>query len=295
AANWRITYLIGAIPLLYAVLLFFLMRETPHWYANAGRREEAVKRIQEIQRTAGKPVTDLDPSLLKIPPKPVKSHPGVLFTRKYVMVTCGLFTAYFIGQFCIFGMNAWIPAWFRVIGYTAEQATNLQTFNNVAAILSNISVGFVSDIVGRKRNLAFGWLFSIVAIVVCSTFVVPSNYVLCIALMLLFGFALNYTITAVQPMMAESYPTQIRNTGVSWCQAFARFGGALAPIILGGLATSAAFQGPNPATGAIGTNWGLLVLVLVIPLALAFVLTLVFFRRETKGKSLDVIAEEIEN
>ena len=57
---------------------------------------------------------------------------------------------------------------------------------------------------------------------------------LCIALMLLFGFALNYAITAVQPLMPESYPTAIRSTGTSWCQAFARFGGSASSIVLGG-------------------------------------------------------------
>ena len=28
------------------------------------------------------------------------------------------------------------------------------------------------------------------------------------------GFALNYAITAAQPMMSESYPTEFRNSGV---------------------------------------------------------------------------------
>ena len=29
--NWRICYLIGALPVLYAIALIFLMHETPHW------------------------------------------------------------------------------------------------------------------------------------------------------------------------------------------------------------------------------------------------------------------------
>ncbi len=176
------------------------------------------------------------------------------------------------------------------IGYSPADATNLQTFNNVAAIVSNATVGFISDKVGRKRNLTFAWLFAMVAIVLCSFFVVSNNLLLCVGLMLLFGFALNYAITAIQPIMPESYPTEIRNMGVSWAQAFARFGGASAPIVLGALASSALFQ----TTGGT-TNWSSLVLVLLIPLAMGLVCTLVFLRRETKGKTMDEIQTEIES
>ncbi len=288
-ANWRICYLIGAIPLVYAILIGFFMKETPHWYANAGRTEDAVKRLGQIEKMAKGTVTERDPQLLVVPPKPEKTSPKVLFSKKYILATCAIWSTYFIGQFCVYGMNAWIPAWFQGIGYSPTDAITLQTFNNVAAIVSNVLVGFVSDSIGRKKNLAFGWIFAIVAIILCSLFVVPSNFGLCIGLMLLFGFALNYAITAVQPIMPESYPTQIRNMGVSWCQAFARFAGAASPIVLGSLASMEVFKA---ASG--GTNWSSLVLVLIIPFALGLICTLLFVQRETKGKSMDTIVTEIE-
>lgn len=101
--------------------------------------------------------------------------------------------------------------------------------------------------------------------------------------MLLFGFALNYAITAVQPLMPESYPTELRNTGVAWCQAFARFGGSASSIVLGAIASMAAFQ----VNGA--TNWSAVVLVLCIPFALGFICTLLFVT-ETGGKTMDELA-----
>lgn len=287
-ANWRICYLIGAIPLIYSIILGLFMKETPHWYANSGHLQEAVERLAQIEKHAVGTVTERSVDLLVIPPKPKKTSPTVLFSNRYILATCAIWSTYFIGQFCVYGMNAWLPTWFQGIGYSPTDAITLQTMNNVAAIVSNVAVGFVSDIVGRKRNLAFAWLFAIAAIILCSIFVVPNNFVLCIGLMLLFGFALNYAITAVQPIMPESYPTQIRNMGVSWCQAFARFGGAASPIVLGGLASMKLFQ----VDGA--TNWSALVLVLIIPLAVGFVCTLLFVRRETKGKTMDTIQAEIE-
>jgi MFS family permease len=197
-------------------------------------------------------------------------------------------------------MNAWLPTWLgpNGVGFAPAQAVQLQTWNNVAAIASNVSVGFVSDAIGRKRNLGFAWLFAIAAIIICSLFVVSgASFGLCIALMLLFGYALNYAITAVQPLMPESYPTEIRNMGVSWCQAFARFGGAASPIVLGALANSPIFSSKELVDGVekTVTNWNSLLLVLIIPLALAFICTLVFVKRETKGKSMDQLQVEIES
>ncbi len=287
-ANWRLCYLIGGIPLLYGIILIFVMHETPHWYANSGKLDKACERLTQIEQATRHTSHEYDPALLIVPPKPSKTGPAVLFSSKFIVATCAIWATYFVGQFCVYGMNAWIPTWFVGLGYSPSESVALQTWNNVAAIASNVSVGFVSDKIGRKRNLAFSWLFCIVAIILCSIFVAPNAMGLCIVLMLLFGFALNYAITAVQPLMPESYPTAVRNTGVSWCQAFARFGGSASSIVLGGIAGMAFFQ-----TAAGTTNWSTVVLVLIVPFALGFVCT-VLFASETAGKSMDQLAAEEE-
>ena len=284
-ANWRICYLIGAIPVIYGIVLHFAMYETPHWYATAGRFDDAVASLAAIEKRSCGTVTERDPHLLVVPPRPEKTTPGILFSNKFVVATVGIWAGYFVGQFCVYGMNAWLPAWFVGIGYSPSEAVALQTWNNVAAIVSNSIVGVFSDRFGRKKNLMGGWIFCIVAIAVCSLFVVPGNFVLCIGLMLLFGFALNWAISAVVPLMPEQYPTAVRNTGVSWCQAFARFGGSASSIVLGGIAGMSFFQ----INGA--TNWSQVVLVLIIPFALGIICTALFVR-DTAGKSFESLASE---
>lgn len=71
-ANWRLCYLIGGIPLVYGIVLFFLMKETPHWYANAGRFDDAVKVLADIERVSLGTETKRDPSCLVVPPRPRK-------------------------------------------------------------------------------------------------------------------------------------------------------------------------------------------------------------------------------
>ena len=290
--NWRICYMIGALPVLYAIALIFLMHETPHWYANNGQNEKAVEALKILAKNAGRldEAEHLDPNALVIPPKPSKTSVNILFSKKFIVGTAAIWTTYFVGQFCVYGMNAWIPTWFQGVGYTAGQSVMLQTWNNVAAIASNICVGFVSDRIGRKKNLCFSWILCIVAIILCSVFIVDdpeqTKFVLYIILMLLFGFCLNYAITAVQPLMPEQYPTALRNTGVAWCQAFARFGGSASSIVLGFIAAQPFF-----ASAAGTPEWSKVVLVLIVPFVLAEICSLLFVR-ETGGKTMDQLAAE---
>ena len=290
--NWRICYLIGVLPVIYAIALIFFMHETPHWYANNGQNEKAVEALKILAKNAGRPeeCDHLDPNALVIPPKPAKTSVNILFSKKFIVGTAAIWTTYFVGQFCVYGMNAWIPTWFQGVGYTAQQSVMLQTWNNVAAIASNVTVGFVSDRIGRKKNLCLSWVLCIVAIILCSVFIVndpeQTKFVLYVALMLLFGFALNYAITAVQPLMPEQYPTALRNTGVAWCQAFARFGGSASSIVLGFIAAQPFF-----ASAAGTPEWSKVVLVLIVPFVLAEICSLLFVR-ETGGKSMDELAAE---
>ena len=288
--NWRLCYLIGALPVIYAIALIFFMHETPHWYANNGQKEKAVEALAEIERKHHDTVTDRDPNCLVVPPKPAKTSVNVLFSKKFIVGTAAIWTTYFVGQFCVYGMNAWIPTWFQGVGYSAGQSVMLQTWNNVAAIASNVTVGFVSDKIGRKKNLCLSWILCIVAIILCSVFIVDdpqqTKFVLYVILMLLFGFCLNYAITAVQPLMPEQYPTALRNTGVAWCQAFARFGGSASSIVLGFIAALPVF-----ASAAGTPEWSKVVLVLIVPFVLAEICSLVFVR-ETGGKTMDQLAAE---
>lgn len=125
-ANWRLCYLIGGIPLVYGIVLFFLMKETPHWYANAGRFDDAVKVLADIERVSLGTETKRDLSCLVVPPRPKKTTPSVLFSSKYIIGTCAIWSLYFVGQFCVYGMNAWLPAWFSGIGYSPSEAVALR-------------------------------------------------------------------------------------------------------------------------------------------------------------------------
>ena len=97
-ANWRLCYLIGALPVVYGIVLIFCMHETPHWYANSGNKEMACERLTQIEQATRHTSHEYDPNLLIVPPKPEKVGPTVLFSSKFIVATAAIWTAYFMGQ-----------------------------------------------------------------------------------------------------------------------------------------------------------------------------------------------------
>jgi len=274
--GWRICYLIGGIPFLYAVFLYFKMHESAYWFANKGRKAEAVKILQYIEKLATGKVTDWDPNDLNVPIPSKVVGPKALFSKEYRSVTAGIWIAYFCGCFIVYGINAWLPSLMLEKGLKLSSAYGLAIANNAAAVLANCSTGIVAEKIGRRPNLIFSYFVGGASILIMA-FVGGDFYVI-LAANIFMGFAINYSITAVAPLMAESYPTEFRNTGVAWCASFGRFGGALAPIVAGGI--MALHLGPQMSF-----------LFYIIPAVIGGLAAAVFIKKETKGKSLDQLAK----
>jgi MFS family permease len=231
--GWRVCYLIGGVPFLYAVFLHFRMRESAYWLANKGRKKEAVEILAYIENQATGKITPRDPNAIVVPRAPRVVGPKSQFSKDYRMITAGLWITYFCGCFNVYGLSAWLPSLMLEKGFMLTSAYALAIANNAAAVIANCSTGFVAEIIGRRPNLIISYLLGGFSIVLMAF--VSGGFTAILAASIFMGFAVNYAITAVQPLMAEAYPTEFRNTGVSWCQAFGRVGGALAPIVAGAI------------------------------------------------------------
>ncbi len=276
--GWRICYLVGGVSFLYAVFLYFQMNESAYWLANKGRKKEAVEILARIEKMATGKVTPRDPNALVVPPVPKIVGPKALFSKDYRMITAGVWITYFCGCFTVYGITAWLPSLMLEKGFQLASAYTLAMANNAAAVIANCSTGFVAEIIGRRRNLIMSYLLGGFSIILMAF--VGGGFIVVLAASIFMGFAINYAITAVQPLMAEGYPTEFRNTGVSWCQAFGRVGGALAPIVAGVI---------------MGMQLGLQVsfLFYLIPAVVGALAAFLFIKKETKGKSLDQLAQEV--
>lgn len=289
--NWRIGYFIGAVPILWGIVLGFVMPETPHWYASKGRIEDLKGALAKLERS--KFGTDevsmaLTAENFIIPPKPAKVGIGALFSKKYIKGTLFIWIAYFFGTFVVMGMNAWLPKMMVTAGYSY----GLATLNNGAAIIADVLAGIGAEKFGRKKNVMGGFAVAIVMIIITTivfymavtTGQVPYGAIALV--MVLFGFGLNYGQTATQPIMPEVYPAEIRATGVAYCQAFGRFGGALAPLLMGAMMDAMA-----AANFSVAVSMSITFAFMIIPSLMPIIFAPILIKGELRG-AIDEIKNE---
>lgn len=277
--GWRYCYLIGGIPFIYAIILYFVMPESAYWLVNKGRRAEAVKALKQVEKLASGSVTDWDPKGIAAPPREKVSGPAALFTSKYRRVTIGIWVCYFTGTFILYGINAWLPKITNDLGFAY-----IAIASNAAAVVANILTGYIAERIGRKKNLILSFLLAGVAVLFLSFSLRSVTAGALLAAALFLGFSVNYSITSLQPLMAEAYPTGFRNTGVSWGQAVGRVGAIAAPVIAG------VIMNLYPDKSNMNVVYSSAFLFFIIPAVIGVLGVLIFIKRETKGISLDQLA-----
>lgn len=284
--GWRMCYAIGALPVFYALVFGKFTPESAHWAMVHGKPEVALRTLERIQRRAGRDSGfELKAANLVVPPVAGKASPAEVWKGKYLKTTLALVVIYFAGNFSIYGVNAWLPSlMLEATGGAVTASYMLAMAQNAASVVANCTTGFVSEAMGRKRNLTFGYGLAVVACLIVSQVVkLPAEtsfwpYLIAFVFM---GFALNYAITAAQPMMSESYPTEFRNSGVATIVALGKSAGILSPIILGGLKAG-------------GWAFSPLIALLALPMAFGFAACFLL-PKGAKGMNIDDIAEDASN
>jgi MFS family permease len=278
--GWRYCYLIGGIPFIYAVILYFVMPESVYWLVNKGHKERAVKTLMQIEKTATGKVTARDPNAIALPARENVSGPAALFTKNYRRITIGIWVCYFTGTFILYGINAWLPKITADLGFAY-----IAIASNGAAVVANILTGFLAEKIGRKKNLILSFMLAGLAVLLLSISLRSVTAGALLATALFMGFAVNYSITSLQPLMTEAYPTGFRNTGVSWGQAVGRIGAIAAPVIAGMIMNL--YTDKSNMNGVYSSAF----LFFIIPAVIGVLGVIFFIKKETKGKTLDQLAE----
>lgn len=271
--GWRICYLLGSLPFFYSLYLWFKLPETPFWLMSQGRKDDAAQVLNQLQGDSASPDahTLWTGEMLEEPIK-IKGKAGFmyLFKGKYLRFTLLLMAIEFMKYFEGYGFNAWMPTVMLAKGFDIGTAYMLSTAQYVAAILSAIVCGYGVDFFGRKWSIFVGFASTALGVV----FLVFAEGVPMLLLASLWiGFARTYTSVSVQPLIVETYRTEVRSTGVAFCAAFGKIAGVVSPII-GGMIMMA----------GMGATESLL--FYLVPCLLGGLLVFLI-KEETKGYTLD--------
>ncbi|MDQ0189059.1 MFS transporter [Alicyclobacillus cycloheptanicus] len=260
---WRIMYLLGVLP---ALVLLWYRRNVDE----SGKWEEANSLRSQIREkhTQGISISEEEQKYAAFTMKALFSDPGL---RKAAILGLLMSLTTTVGWWAI---SSWVPSYVGSLATTQGlSATHWSSLSgmvyNVGAIVGYILLGFLADVIGRKKTCLIYFGLSLILTPILFLWVHQLGAVL-------FLTAVNGLFTLGQyswmPVwLPEFFPTPIRATGVSFVFNAARFVAFLGPLFAGYLITL--LGGYSIAATLIGLIY-----------ILGFVCT--FFCRETRGLPL---------
>lgn len=222
--GWRWALLIGALPLLYAIVARRHLPESVRFLEAQGRDEEAERSVRYFEAASGvEPVESR--KAVKLP----KIRTRELFGRRYLGVTVAIWATWFFVNFSYYGAFTWMPS------LLADQFGSLtKSFGYTLAIsLAQLPGYFLAAWLverwGRRRTLS---VFLAVSALAAFLFSRSAN----VTQVLVFGMLLSASnlgawgvLYAVTP---EIYPTRLRGAASGAAAACGRVAAIIAPLLV---------------------------------------------------------------
>ncbi|WP_326724435.1 MULTISPECIES: MFS transporter [unclassified Streptomyces] len=223
---WRVMFWTGALP---ALLVVWVRRRVEDAPKAAAVREKSAKKGSFA--AIFKPATADGPGLLRT-------------TFFAVLLSTGVQGGYYT-------LATWVPTYLKTErGLSVVGTGGYLTFLISGAFLGYLTGGYLTDKLGRKRNILLFAILSALCILAYANIPSGAN-----TLLLVLGFPLGFCMSAIfsgfGSFLSELYPTAVRGTGQGFTYNTGRAVGAAFPTTVGFLADSWGVGGAL-VFGAIG-------------------------------------------
>jgi MFS transporter, putative metabolite:H+ symporter len=232
--GWQYMFIIGALPAFLALVLRWLLPESPRWLAVRGRTAEAEAAMALIetqtQRATGQPLP---------PPKPVVSTLdkaasasdlfGPLYLRRTLVVWVIWFAAYFVN----YGLSIWLPTVYRtVFQLPLDVSLRYGLITQAFGLLGTLICALTIDYVGRRPWFAVAFAAATLALGALAMQPQPSaqQVLTCMTIAYFFVSTINIGVYLYTP---ELYPTRVRALGVGAATAWLRLASMIGPTVVG--------------------------------------------------------------
>ncbi len=273
--GWRIGFLLGGVPALYAAYLRKGIPESPRYLEQKGLLKEADEIVTKMEQQAGVKNTETfsDSAFKEV--KKGRVMLSELWSKAYIRRTIVLWVLWLGINFGYYGFVLWTPTLLVGKGFSLVKGFEFTLIMCIAQLPGYYSAAYLIEKIGRKAVLAiylagtavaaylFGHGESVTAILISGC--------------LLYFFSLG-AWGAVYAYTPEVYPTRVRGSGTGWAAAVGRLGAIAAPYIVGVIYQTNGKQA--------GFNNVFLILTLVFAVVAVVVAVAGV---ETKGRTLDEI------
>jgi AAHS family 4-hydroxybenzoate transporter-like MFS transporter len=242
--GWRGIFLVGGVlPLAMVLVCVKMLSESPVFLATRGTPASDAQARRIMAAVSGSPVSP-DAVLVTNDKKVARNSIASLFSAQYRMVTVAVFATYLLNWIAWFLLLLWMPTALKMLGLAGSQAAMGTVTVNGAFILFAIPLSIILPKVNPRKLLLV--MFAAGIAIALGLGLAGSNFALVFVLIGLAGFGIGGQQLALNYLIANAYPTQLRATATGWGIGIGRLGSivgsALGGVILTGLGVSGYFM-----------------------------------------------------
>jgi AAHS family 4-hydroxybenzoate transporter-like MFS transporter len=224
--GWRSVLVLGGVaPLVLLAVMFFTLPESVRHMVAKGYAAERIRAVLvRISASAASAAsfTMAEAGRQEGDAADGKSGIAMLFQPRYLVGTCMLWVAYFMGLVIFYALINWMPVLFKDAGLAPKTATLIAALFPLGGVGAVVS-GWLMDRYNANRVIAVGYALTAVAVYAIGQ--VAGNVGLLTVVVFGAGTLMNTAQSSLPALAAAYYPTRGRATGVSWMLGVGRFGG----------------------------------------------------------------------
>ena len=229
--GWRLVFVWGSLGILFP-LFATRLEESPLWYENQGRLDDAEAVLDRLEATAQAESGELPPVHDEVRASSHGSHYAELFAGSNLPRTLLFVVAWICQTLGFYGFTAWVPTLLVAHGFTLVQSLKWSSVMSLGAVPGALIAALISDRWNRK------WWVAIVALLIAAC---GLTYGLSFrtGMIMVFGFLVTMLIQTFAPLLyaytAECFPTGIRNSATGLTYGVGRLANAFGPFIVAAL------------------------------------------------------------
>ena len=227
--GWQSLYYVGGVALVVALILQVLLPESVHFLASRERWPEVRALMSKIRPERAEIYRAAQFSVAS-----PSTHAGsirALFTPEYRLQTICFWSLGALSLFASYGLSGWLPTIMLKRGENLSTSFAYGSLLSATSVLGGLAAGWIADRVGdRKRVLSVSWVFGAIAIAVLA---LATNHGTTFAGIVAAGAFVIGPQLVLNNLVAVTYPTEIRGTGVGMFLGLARVGAMFGPAVAG--------------------------------------------------------------